>query len=436
MDHLTRGNEVLPRVTGTEPASSASLFRNRNFVRLWAAQVLSLTAEDANLLALMVLTEETTHASLPMAIVILSFSLPAVLWSAPAGAMADRLDRRWVLVTTNVLRGLLAIAYLTARRLLPEHWLLPGVYIITFVLASVGQFFGPAEAALIPNLVGAKRLLQANSLTSLTTLGAQGAGLVVLGPLLIKLGGIESVYIANVMLFSMAAVLVWTLPTRVQLATQSPRLAARSEWRSLGIAIREGWRFILGQGQVSLAMLHLTMANTLGAMLVVIWPGFAARGLGIRVEEGAWWAAPAGMGIGAGAVLLGRYGRLLNKVRWSHLGLLVIAASLIGLAWMVDQRQPGNWLFVLLALTTGLGLGLALLMIPGQTTLQECSPDQVRGRVFSAQALLNNVVSIPPMLLAGGLADLIGIQGVLVLMALVVMGAGVMSVHRAGRISP
>jgi len=347
--------------------------------------------------------------------------------------MVDRLDRRRVLVVSNLLRGLLALGYLAAHRLLPDRWLLPGIYLITFALSSVGQFFGPAEAALIPHLVGVERLLQANSLTSLTALGAQGAGFVVLGPLLIKLGGVEAVYIANVTLYGVAAVLVWTLPARGRGEPQSPDPVGVSQTWSLQAAIREGWDFIVGEGQVSLAMLHLTMANALVAMLVVVWPGFAARGLGIRVENGAYLAVPAGMGLGAGAVLLGHYGRVLSKARWSHLGLFVITGSLIGLAWMAGQRQPGNWLILLLALSVGLGLGLALLMIPSQTTLQECSPSQVRGRVFSVQSLMNNVVSIPPMLLAGGLADLIGIQGVLLLVALIVVGAGAISIRRMGR---
>jgi len=413
---------MLPKVTGLEPASSP-LFRNRNFVRLWAAQVVSLTAENANHLALMVLAEERTHASLPVAMVVLSFSLPGVLWGVAAGATVDRLDRRWVLVLSNVLRGLLAIGYLIVHRLLPGHWLLPGIYLLTFALSSVGQFSGPAEAAIIPHLVGVERLLQANSLTSLTTLGAQGAGFVALGPLLIKLGGVEAVYIINVTLYGVAAVLVWTLPARGQPEPQSSNPVDVSQVWSLRAAIREGWAFIFGEAQVSLAMLHVTVASALVAMLVVIGPGFAARSLGIRVEDGAYLATPAGIGLGAGAVLLGRCGRTLSKVRWSQLGLFLIIGSLVGMAWIAAQVQPGNWLLVLLVLFVGLGLGLALLTIPSQTTLQERSPSQVRGRVFSVQALANNVVSIPPMLLAGGLADLIGIQRVLLLMALVVVGA-------------
>ncbi len=433
MDHVAISNQVLPGITKPERASGSSLFRNTNFVRVWAAQVVSLTAENANHLALMVLAEERTHASFSVAMVVLSFSLPAALWSMAAGAIVDHLDRQRVLLVSNVLRGVLALGYLIAHRWLPDYWLLPGICLITFALSSVGQFFGPAEAAVIPRLVGRERLLQANSLTSLTTLGAQGAGFVVLCPLLIKLGGVEAVYIANVALYGVAAVLVWTLSTGGEPELQAAHPVEGSAVWGLRPAIREGWKFIVGEGHVSLAMLHLTLANVLVAMLVVLWPGFASRGLGVRVEDAAYLAAPFGMGIATGAVLLGRYGRLLSRVRWCHVGLLLIAGSLIGLAYTAAQKQPGNWLIPMLALGAGLGLGLPLLMIPSQTTLQERSPDQVRGRVFSVQALVSNVVSILPMLLVGGLSDVIGIQWVLLLMALMVVSVGALHPGRAGQ---
>jgi len=278
-------SKTLAQVTGPEPVPLSSLFRNRNFVRLWAAQVVSFTAENANHLALMVLAEERTHASMPVALVVLSFSLPAVLWSMAAGAIVDRLDRRWVLVVSNVLRSFLALGYLLAHRLLPDSWLLPGIYVLTFALSSVGQFFGPAEAAIIPHLVGVERLLQANSLTSLTILGTQGVGFVLLGPLLIKLGGVEAVYLSNVTLYGVAAVLVWSLPVRGGLTPQSSDPVRMSERWNLRAAIREGWEFIFGEAQVSLAMLHMTMASALVAMLVVTFPSGKQAHAAVRVAD-------------------------------------------------------------------------------------------------------------------------------------------------------
>ena len=69
-------------------------------------------------------------------------------------------------------------------------------------------------------------------------------------------------------------------------------------------------------------------------------------------------------------------------------------------------------------LAFGLGLGFALIGIPAQTMLQEGTPHQIRGRVFSVQFLLANLLSIPPMLFAGALADTLGLAFVTFMMAI------------------
>ena len=76
---------------------------------------------------------------------------------------------------------------------------------------------------------------------------------------------------------------------------------------------------------------------------------------------------------------------------------------------------------------------MALLTVPGQTTLQARSAGELRGRVFSSQMLINNLVSIGPMLLAGALADLIGLQGVLLLMVLMVITVGLIDLRLTAR---
>jgi MFS family permease len=408
-----------------------SLFRNKSFTRLWVAQALAFTAENANHLALIVLTEERTHASLPVALAILSFSLPAILWSMPAGAIADRQDRRRVLMACDLLRALMAFGYLLVYLLLPGAWLLPGILLITFLLSSIGQLAGPCEAGLIPQLVGKERLLQANSLISLTALAAQGAGFLIVGPMLIKWVGVEGVYVANVILYGAAAWLVSTLPS--DLSSPSSQSALVTKPASLRAAIREAWQFIFSEKQIAMAMLHLTLANAQLNMLMVIGPGLVVRGLGIGVEDAVYLAIPAGIGFASGAVLLAHYGLQTDSVRLSRLGLLFTGLSLAGMTWVVSGPPVVQGIVISLVLSAGLGLGMALLTVPGQTTLQARSAGELRGRVFSSQMLINNLVSIGPMLLAGALADLIGLQGVLLLVVLMVITVGLIDLRLTAR---
>ncbi len=429
MEHESQRGLKLEYRTAARGASARivapALFRNQSFTKLWIAQALAFTAENANHLALMVLAEERTHASLPVALVVLSFSLPAILWSMPAGAIVDRRDRRQLLIVSDLLRASLACAYLLAHLLLPGYWLLPGIYLITFLLSSVGQLAGPSEAALIPQLVGDERLLQANSWISLTSIAAQGMGFLIVGPLLIEWVGVEGVYVANAILYGAAAWLVSTLPS--DLSSPSGHAATETHPSSLRAAVREAWRFIFSDKQISLAMLHVSLANALIAMLVVIGPRFVVQVLGISVEEGAYLGIPAGIGLVSAAFLLARHGCKASPVLPSRLGLLFTGLSLAGMTGVVGGLQIAPKALILLVLTAGLGLGMALLTIPSQTTIQAHPAAELRGRVFSSQMLINNLVSIPPMLLAGALADLIGLQWVLMLAVLMVMAVGLIN---------
>ncbi len=417
--------------SATARISAPTLVRNKGFAHLWIAQALAFTAENANHLALIVLAEERTHASLPVALAVLSFSLPAILWSVLAGAIVDQRDRRRVLIASDILRASLALMYLLAFLVLPDSWLLPAMYVITFLLSSVGQFAVPAEAALIPQLVGEERLMQANSWTSLTSLAAQGAGFLIVGPTLIKLVGVEGVYITNAILYGAAAWLVSTLPGGLSAPSGQP--ATVSQPPSLRAATREAWQFILSDKQISLAMLHLGLANALIAMAVVVGPGFVVRALGMSIQDGTFLAIPAGLGLASGAFLLARYGRRVGPVRWSRLGLLLIGLSLAGMTWVMSGPQIAPKSAIFLFLSAGLGLGMALLTISSQTTLQARSARELRGRVFSSEMMINNLVSIPPMLLSGALADLIGLQSVLILMVVMVVAVGLIDLHQTGR---
>jgi MFS family permease len=84
---------------------------------------------------------------------------------------------------------------------------------------------------------------------------------------------------------------------------------------------------------------------------------------------------------------------------------------------------------MLLALVAG--LGFVAIMVPAQTFLQERAPVELRGRVFAVQLMLSNLASIVPLLLLGGLADVIGVDTTLVLIGVLIAAAGVISVRIA-----
>lgn len=408
----------------------ASVLANRHFLRLWMAQALSQTAQNGIHFVQMVLIERLTGSSTHMGLMILAFSLPGVLFSAIAGVVVDRLPKKWILVGSNLLRVLAVSSYLLFLSLLDGWWLLIALYGVTFLSSSIGQFFSPAEAASIPLLVGREGLLAANALFNLTLTLAQISGLMVLAPLGVKLVGEAGSFAGVALLYLGAAILVSGLPKDTP---PGRRASAPSAYRRAWQELREGWQFIVRHPGVYLPMTHLTLIATLVMIMAMLAPGFAARVLGMRPEDAIFIFAPAGVGMLLATVVAGRYGHLVRREMVANVGLPCIALGFAALGWVsrghLREMQPLFSLYPELAfsVTTAfmglalfLGFAMALVNIVAQTALQERSPAEVRGRVYAVQFLMANLVAIPPLLTAGGLADLIGIPRVSAILAGVV----------------
>ena len=160
-----------------------AVLQNRKFLRLWAAQIISQTNMNAANYGLITLIATETRSLTATAGAIVAFSLPALLIGAPAGVLVDRLDRRGVLLVSNILRGLASLAFV-GFLLLDRTALLP-IYLLTFFISMVGQFFGPAEGAAIPKLVKPKSLMNALALFNITFTISQALGLIIIGPLIL-----------------------------------------------------------------------------------------------------------------------------------------------------------------------------------------------------------------------------------------------------------
>ena len=148
------------------------------FRYLWLAQVISLTGDWFNTIASVIIVNRYAASGLAVGSLFIARSLPPFLLSPLAGVIADRFDRRKVLITSDVLRAGIVACFLFVDR--PERlWLL---YLLTILQFSVSSFFEPARAALVPALVEENELLTANTLSSITwsamlTLGGAIGGL-------------------------------------------------------------------------------------------------------------------------------------------------------------------------------------------------------------------------------------------------------------------
>jgi MFS family permease len=410
---------------------------NPHFRSLWMAQLLCQTSQHAIHFVQLVLIEQLTGSAMHIGFTILAFSLPGVIFSPVAGVVVDRFPKKYVLVISNLGRVLLAASYVGVLATLQGTWELLAIYTLTFLTATLAQFFSPAEAATIPLLVGEERLYAANSLFSLTMIISQVVGLLILGPLVVSLASVQGGFLIISTMYLAAAVLVSTLPRdkpQVKAAETAPR------WHEVWTEFREGLQFVSGQPSLQSAMVHLVTITTLVMVMAMLAPGYAARVLGMAPQNAVIVFAPAGVGMLTASLLAGRWGHLLRRLRFGYIGLILVGLlfAALGLLSLDYQRllQPilqvyPNAVFSLTSGTMVIGLLLGFCMstvnILAQTVLQRESPPHLRGRVFSVQFMLNNLMGIPPMLVLGGIADAVGIPPVLIIAGLITIGMAVVS---------
>lgn len=440
-------------------AEVASLWRNRHFLLLWLAQAISQTAQNAIWYGIVVLVEQRTHSTAQLSVAVLTLIVPSVIFGVVAGVYVDRWDKRLVLVATNVLRGGVAFAYVAyaANSTFP----LALLFVVNFAFTTIGQFFAPAEAAIIPGIVPRARLLQANALFHLTFTASQLAGLVLLGPLIAKLAGAEGIFAAMAVAIVACGALVWPLPSQppAHRGVVAPRMSGTGDavtHRTGRDAIYGVWQdvrvvgsFVFSNRVVALALIQWTLGAILGLVVATLLPGFGQRLLRVRPEDAVFVLAPAGVGMVVGTALLNRWGQLIDKHFLAKTGLWVIAVCLGtigGAAMLLEVVLAGNIPLIdlpvlgevsglvplVMALALVAGFGFVAVMVPTQTYLQEQAPAMLRGRVFAVQQMLANLASILPLLVLGGLADLIGADRTLLLIGALIAVAGVVS----GRIAP
>ena len=302
-----------------------AVFRNPPFLRLWLSQAATQIGGNMVLFGLTVIISEN-NPNTAVSLLILSFLVPAVLFSAVAEVYVDRVDRRLVLVATNVLRGIASIGLI----LVGDHLLL--LILLNLFISTVTVFFAPAEAAMIPEVVPRRQLLSANGVFTLTLNAAFALGFALLGPLVINIAGPQAVILVVAGLYFLASIFCWTLPPSPPPARTNGGATAVGETsravHSTVDQLREGFGIIRENRSIAWSLLYLGIAASLIGVLGVLGPDFAQTALGLRPKDIAVIVLPLGGGIVMGILLLNSYGKFLPRRRVIEGGLVVLGVAL------------------------------------------------------------------------------------------------------------
>ncbi|MGH9084080.1 MAG: MFS transporter [Acidimicrobiales bacterium] len=436
---------------GDRPGLHVRMFGSPQFFHLWLTQVVSATGDWLGFLAIAALAARISdHPERAIGFVMSARIVPGLFLGAASGVVADRFDRKRVMVTCDLGRAAVLAT-------LPFVDTVFGLVVASLVLEGFTMLWTPAKEASVPNLVPPEHLTTANSLSLVAAYGTMpvAAGLFsLLAKVSDAIGGIDALdvlrtnqegvaFYADALTFVFSALMISRLTLPKARVRQKQADAPRIDFGQAFHELKEGWHFIFINPVARAVNVGLATGLIGGGMLVPLGPVFSDQILGAGTAGFGLFIFALGCGVAVGVVLLSLFQRRLPKAQvfaGSVIGAgtsLVIAASLASLA--------ASAFFVAL-----LGVCAGSVYVLGFTLLHESVDDELRGRIFSALYTLVRFCVLIAFAVGPFLSDLLdrlsvrlferhvawgevdifipGVRLTLWLAGLIIIGAGVLAV--------
>lgn len=340
---------------------------NRVFARLYFAQTANLIGDALTWVGLALLAFELAGKN---AGVLLSGALTLrvtafVLLSPIAGAIADHLDRKRIMVVTHLARMLIV-------SLLPFVTQIWQIYATVLGLNIFYAFFTPTYTATIPLVTGREEYPQALALSSATfqLLGVLGPGIA--GSVAAFVGA-RQIFFLDALTFLIAAMLILTLPG--QLRVDQSQQTVRTVSRTLQ-DIKEGTTRLFSDAPIRYALAMQLVASVTGAQILVNTVGYVQGTLNLGKVEYGWVMAAFGIGATLASVAFGHFNQRLERTTFIAIGAALITAALL-------PANAAN-LALLMVLWVIAGAGQSLVNLPTQTLIADRIPSVFQGRVYGA----------------------------------------------------
>lgn len=380
---------------------------NPNFRRIWSGDVASMLGDWFNMIATYVLVRELTGSPLALAIVFLTKILPFALASPVAGLIADRYNRRHLMIAADLTRALIVLGFL----LVDEAGDLYLLYLLSSLQVAVGAVFIPARSASIPNITSDEELLTANALSAATwsTLLAVGAAL---GGFVTEWLGRDAVFMLDSVSYLVSAFFIF----RTVIPQSTSAAAAGSLLRSALRDVTDGWRHLLAHPPIARMAIAKAAWSVGGGGLVYMLAllGENLSGTTAAVGMGLLYGAR-GLGTGVGPIAVRAW--LPNEARWPLM--IGLGIGFTGILYLVVGTMPTTFWVLLPVAAAHASSGAN--WVASTVLLQKRTVDRYRGRVFATEWLLimlTDTVSliVASTLLETGVVDLKG--GILVFAAI------------------
>ncbi|MDR3577292.1 MAG: MFS transporter [Anaerolineaceae bacterium] len=389
------------------PPACLSAFHNRALLRLCAGELISTAGSALTTLAASILVYRQTGSTLQVSLLLVAAALPSLLVGLIAGVFVDRLDRKRVLIASDLGRAVLSFLIpLTISH--GSFWL----YAIVFLSSAVGQFFNPAHESILADIAKEKERTRANSLMALSGFGATTLGFAACG-LIVSHFPLQWAFYLDAFSYLFSVLCIGGIGAAGSRSNEIPRplAAVFSDFKSgCGYLMQNaGLRALLSASVPVVLAFGLWNSLLLPFSLHILHASTYDYGL----QEGL-----TAIGFAAGCLTVMRLGDRLRPVQW-------ILFSVIGLGTVG----------VYYALCTKIPLAIGLVMVTGllnapysvarRLIIQTSTQRETRGRINSIFLVTRDVAYLIGMS-AAGLADVMDIRILVAASGALLLSAGLM----------
>jgi MFS transporter, DHA3 family, macrolide efflux protein len=390
------------------------LFINRDYGLLFVGRLVSQIGDGIHNFAIVWLVLDRTGSGIALSLLLIASTIPGILLTPFTGVLADRLDRKKIIIWMDVIRGflLLLTAWIQALGMLT----LPLIYLLTVLISLCGVLFGPAVLASMPSLVQREDLARANSRDIFATAATSVVGPVV-GAFLLTATGYFGIFLINGISFLLSAF----QESFIRIPKLDPDVLAMHREKEFMDNLRDGVRYVWHRHGLRLMLFAGFLLFCLFyPLFTVVLPFFGKEIL--RMPPSLFGIVQAGFPVG---MLVGiGFSGLITR-RWMKHHTMVVAmilqSLLVGILGLVAvpslyESMPVNslagLLFTVLLLMGAMNVNI---YVPFNVMVQETVPESLRGRVFSLFSSATNVAVPFGVAMVGVLIDLVPLQAVLLL---------------------
>ena len=376
---------------------------NPDFAKLWAAQLVSLLGDWFNTIVIaaliVVYTEGTNYQGIAISGYLIARLIPPLLMRPLAGVLADRFDRRRLLIISDILRALAVLGLLFATQG-PEY--LPLIYVFTIIQFLISSVFEPARSAIMPSVLYRHQLVIGNTLSSITWSAMLAIG-AIFGGIVAELFGTQTALVIDALTFLVSAGIVMTL-----VVPETPRseigMAKRAVTEKSKRTFMDGIRYLIKHPQTAAAIFvksGQSITNTDTLLIIYGTQVFVLGDQGI-VSMAILWAA---FGIGAvlGPVIANRFSDDTSAVLRR---LIIVGFAVMAFSWLLWGLAPSLELLLLAVVLRSMGTSINWTY--SSVLIQQVVPDEYLGRMFSLDFAGFEMIQSIGAIAVGLLIDAVG----------------------------